>query len=270
MPKADSGISWLAAKRSKPASTSTERLTPATTVSIALGPTKRITARYRPSAEKNSSAEATATRKYASVRSSAGSSRSNFSARAAHSAVGIATASAVAIMRRLVSRGSPRMATAAESASVAGLPAACLSPMPPPPMDPSPHSSVRALLAGRPQTRRHSKAINRGNRQESHWLTPTSDNAAGGRRLTQRRVPDVRRAAVTLDLSSGSASFRAAGPERDGKHRERSKRYDHGHGRIAWEPHRQHRAGQQPDEIHSHRRQGNLPVASPAAREPLI
>ena len=57
------GSAGCANKRSKAASTSTDRLTPAITVSIALGPTKRITARYRPNTEKNSSTELMATRK---------------------------------------------------------------------------------------------------------------------------------------------------------------------------------------------------------------
>ena len=77
-----------------------------------------MTARYKPSTEKKNSAEVTATTKYARVRASSGSGESNFSANAAHSAVGIAMASVDAMMRRLASRGSARNASAVFTAIV--------------------------------------------------------------------------------------------------------------------------------------------------------
>src|SRR5579862_1009340 len=82
--------------------------------------------------EKKNSAEAIATTKYTRVRSRAGSRRSNLSASAAHSAVGIATASAATMTRRLVLRGRARMASTAAVPKDADLTAALLSLMPPP------------------------------------------------------------------------------------------------------------------------------------------
>ena len=63
MANADSGTWWLATRRSNAINTNTDRLTPANTVSTALGPMKRTTARYRPNTAKKNSAEAAATRK---------------------------------------------------------------------------------------------------------------------------------------------------------------------------------------------------------------
>src|ERR1700759_1029806 len=61
--KADRGISASEIRRSKATSTRTEAVTPIHTVNMERGPMKRMTARYRPSSEKTTNAELTATRK---------------------------------------------------------------------------------------------------------------------------------------------------------------------------------------------------------------
>src|ERR1700740_131049 len=97
-------------------------------------------------------------------------------------------ASAAIMMRRLVSRGSARTVSAAETPQDARPPAACLSLMPPPhPVDLSGYSSLTALFFVCSQ-HRHSKAI--GRRDHNNYMVSTNSphgslaNAVGTGRLT--------------------------------------------------------------------------------------